>query len=99
MLRRRRFFTHILGALSLLPLSTQATLHPDWGSYRRLPSGYQGAVIVYGAEWCDPYKRLQQGLRDQRIPFDYIDIDQNPSAHERAKQATGSAAIPVTSMD
>jgi glutaredoxin len=99
MLRRRRFFTQLLGAVTLLPLAAQAASRGDRGTSRRLPSSSQSAVTVYGADWCGPCKRLQQGLRDQQIPFHYVDIDQNPSAHERAKQATGTAAIPVTSVD
>jgi len=89
----------LLGAAFLASPAIQAASRGDRGSSRRLPSSSQSAVTVYGADWCGPCKRLQQGLRDQQIPFNYVDIDQNPSAHERARQATGTAAIPVTSVD
>ena len=99
MLRRRFFLLQLLGAAFLASPAIQAASRGDRGSSRRLPSSSQSAVTVYGADWCGPCKRLQQGLRDQQIPFNYVDIDQNPSAHERARQATGTAAIPVTSVD
>ena len=63
-----------------------------------MPSSFEGSVTVYSADWCGYCKKLQQGLRDQQIPFDVIDIERNPSAHERARQATGTSAIPVTSV-
>ena len=95
---RRSLFLGALGALLLAPGLSRATAGAG-GASRRTPSSYQGSVTVYGADWCGPCKRLQQGLRDQQIPFDYIDIDRNPSAHDRARQATGTSAIPVTSVD
>lgn len=65
---------------------------------RRMPSSFEGSITVYSADWCGYCKKLQQGLRDAQIPFDVIDIERNPSAHERARQATGTSAIPVTSI-
>lgn len=62
------------------------------------PSSFEGSVTVYSADWCSYCKKLQQGLREQQIPFDVIDVERNPSAHERARQATGTSAIPVTSV-
>ncbi|MCU0656493.1 MAG: glutaredoxin family protein [Polyangiaceae bacterium] len=96
---RRRLFSEGLGVLLLASGLGHAAGSPRGGTSRRLPSSYQGAVTIYGADWCGPCKRLQQALRDQQIPFDYIDIDQNPAAHDRARQATGTSAIPVTSVD
>ncbi len=65
---------------------------------RQLPTSFEGSVTVYSADWCGYCKRLQAGLKEQQIPFDVIDVDRNPGAHERAKQATGTSAIPVTSV-
>jgi glutaredoxin len=90
----RRLVALAAGALLLSGASLAAARHQG----RRLPSSYQGAVTVYGADWCGACKNLQRGLRERDIPFDLIDIDRNPSAHERAKQATGTSAIPVTSV-
>ena len=71
---------------------------PAGDGKRGLPSSFEGSVTVYSADWCGYCKKLQQGLRDEQIPFDVIDIERNPSAHERARQATGTSAIPVTSV-
>jgi mycoredoxin len=99
MLSRRRLFADLLGASLLFSGAAHATSRKGHGSAPHAPSSYEGSVTIYGADWCGPCKRLQQGLRDQQVPFDYVDIDQNPSAHERAKQATGTSAIPVTSVN
>ena len=63
-----------------------------------LPSSAETGVTIYGASWCGPCKILEAGLREQQIPFDEIDIDRNPTAFDRAKQATGTSAIPQTSV-
>ena len=34
-------------------------------------------VTVYGAPWCPDCKRSKQFLSEQRIPFDWVDIDQS----------------------
>jgi mycoredoxin len=62
------------------------------------PSSSEAGVTIYGASWCGPCKMLEQGLRERQIPFDEIDIDRNPTAFERARQATGSSSIPQTSV-
>lgn len=82
-------------ALALLAASPVALLAR---SGRALPSSNASAVTVYGASWCGPCHSLQRALAERDIPFDYIDVDKSPSSHERAKQATGTSAIPVTSV-
>lgn len=97
----RRRLSLLLGALlGSWPLG-QALASSTGGeaSRRRLPSSSEGSVTVYGAGWCGACKRLEQDLRDRQIPFSLIDVDQNPSAHQRARQATGTSAIPVTCVD
>lgn len=98
MLLRRRWLLQGLGGVLLTSGAAMAISHGKPARSPRLPSSSQSAVTVYGAEWCGPCKRLKRGLQEQDIPYDYIDIDQNPSAHERAKQATGTSAIPVTNV-
>ncbi|MFO0734900.1 MAG: glutaredoxin family protein [Labilithrix sp.] len=57
------------------------------------------AVTVYGARWCSACKSLEKGLADRKIPFDLVDVDDNPSAFERARAASGQgSAIPLTSI-
>ncbi len=64
----------------------------------RISSGDTG-VTVYMASWCPACKSLERDLRDRRIPFGEIDIEQNPRAFERARAATGESVIPQTSVD
>ncbi len=56
------------------------------------------AVTVYAASWCSACKSLERGLRDRSVPFDMVDVDQNPKAYEVAKRATGKNVIPITSV-
>lgn len=57
------------------------------------------SVTVYGAKWCSACKSLERGLADRKIAFDLVDVDDNPSAFERAKSASGQGnAIPLTSI-
>jgi thioredoxin reductase (NADPH) len=46
-----------------------------------------GKIKVYGASWCSDCKRAKRFLSDQRVPFEWHDIEQEPQAldvvHER----------------
>lgn len=55
-------------------------------------------VTVYGASWCSACKSLERGLRDRSVPFDLVDVDQNPKAYDVAKRATGKNVVPLTSV-
>lgn len=56
-------------------------------------------VTIYGAKWCSACKSLEKGLAQRNIAFDLVDVDDNPSAFERAKTASGEGgAIPLTSI-
>ena len=35
-------------------------------------------IIVYGAYWCPDCRRAKQFLSDQRVPFEWIDLDERP---------------------
>ena len=37
-------------------------------------------VTVYGAPWCPDFKRSKQFLGEQRVPYDWVDIDQDEDA-------------------
>jgi hypothetical protein len=57
------------------------------------------AVTVYGAKWCNACRALERGLSDRKIPFEVIDVDDNPAAFARARTAAGaSGAIPLTGV-
>jgi thioredoxin reductase (NADPH) len=47
----------------------------------------EGTIKVYGASWCSDCKRAKRFLGDQRVPFEWHDIEQEPQyldiVHER----------------
>ncbi|MDB5212859.1 MAG: hypothetical protein JWO86_786 [Myxococcaceae bacterium] len=56
-------------------------------------------VTVYGAKWCSACRSLEGGLKDRKIAFEVIDVDDNPAAFARARAAAGASnAIPLTSI-
>ena len=56
-------------------------------------------VTVYGAKWCSACRTLEGGLKERKIAFEVIDVDDNPSAFSRARAASGASnAIPLTSI-
>jgi len=63
-----------------------------------LLSSTDPGVVVYGATWCGPCKILEHGLRERKIPFDLVDVDENPKAYDVAKRATGQNVVPITSV-
>jgi thioredoxin reductase (NADPH) len=53
-------------------------------------------ITVYGTTWCPDCRRAKAYLRDQRISFDWVDIERNPeglAAMERLND--GKHTIPV----
>jgi mycoredoxin len=58
----------------------------------------QAQVTVYSATWCGPCKVLKAGLHERNIPFEEVDVDQNPGAFAFAKKASGANAIPLTNV-
>ncbi len=84
--------TMILGlGLAVFGVSRSTAGEPD-------PDTVTAQVTVYGAKWCGACKQLEQALRDKSIPFDEIDVDDNPGAYAWAKKATGQNVIPLTSI-
>lgn len=54
---------------------------------------------MYGAKWCSACKSLENGLRDRKIAFDLVDVDDNPAAFARARSQSGEGgAIPLTGV-
>lgn len=53
-------------------------------------------VKVYGAPWCPDCRRSKQFLGEQRVPYDWIDIDQDPTAAEFVREKNdGKQIIPT----
>ena len=40
------------------------------------------AITVYGAHWCPDCRRSKQFLGEHQIPYDWVDIEQDPAAEQ-----------------
>ncbi len=38
----------------------------------------ESKITVYGAPWCPDCKRAKQFLGEQRLPYDWVDVDEDP---------------------
>ena len=53
-------------------------------------------ITVYGAPWCPDCKRAKQFLGQQRVPYEWVDIDQDEEARQYVQQANkGKQIIPT----
>jgi mycoredoxin len=56
-------------------------------------------VTIYGAKWCSACRSLERGLTERKIAFEVIDVDDNPAAFAKARQASGAgSAIPLSNV-
>ena len=55
---------------------------------------------VYGAPWCPDCKRAKQFLGEQRIHYEWIDIDENPEGVKIVQEINnGKQIIPTIIFD
>ncbi|CAL9608921.1 Putative glutaredoxin.1 [Nocardiopsis dassonvillei] len=52
-------------------------------------------IRVYGADWCRDCRRTKQQLTELEVPFEYVDLENDPAAAERAREISGRTNIPV----
>ena len=53
-------------------------------------------VTVYGAPWCPDCRRSKKFLGEQRVPYDWVDIDQDPDGASFVRQKNeGKQIIPT----
>ena len=53
-------------------------------------------VIVYGAPWCPDCKRAKQFLGEQRIPYSWVDVDEDEVARSYVQEVNnGKQIIPT----
>jgi thioredoxin reductase (NADPH) len=56
----------------------------------------QERIKVYGAPWCPDCRRAKQFLGEQRVPYDWIDIDEDPQAAAFVREKNnGKQIIPT----
>ena len=66
---------------------------------RHVSSLSSSPVTVYGAKWCSACRTLESGLKERKIAFDVVDVDDHAAAFARAREAAGAGnAIPLTSV-
>ncbi len=53
-------------------------------------------ITVYGAPWCPDCERSEQFLGEQRVPYNWVDIDQDEEGRRYVQQANnGKQIIPT----
>src|SRR5438067_545972 len=50
-------------------------------------------VAVYGAPWCPDCRRAKKFLSDQRVLFDWFDVDADPRYRETVERYNGGRHI------
>src|SRR5574341_1506315 len=59
-------------------------------------SDLQAQIIVYGTMWCPDCKRAKQFFGEHRVPYAWIDIEQNPEAIAYVEKVNrGMRSIPT----
>ena len=59
-----------------------------------------GKITVYGAPWCPDCKQAKQFLGEQRVPYNWVDIDQDESGRQYVQQANdGKQIIPTIEFE
>jgi thioredoxin reductase (NADPH) len=54
------------------------------------------SVTVYGAPWCPDCKRSKKFLAEHRVPYEWVDIDQDPAALAHVeREQNGGRTIPM----
>jgi thioredoxin reductase (NADPH) len=53
-------------------------------------------LIVYGTPWCPDCRKSKQFLGEHRVPYDYIDIDQDPASQAEVERLNnGMRSVPT----
>jgi len=50
-------------------------------------------ITVFGADWCPDCRRSKRFLTEQRISYDWVDLDRDPGAKAHVERLNGGAAI------
>lgn len=58
------------------------------------------AITMYGTYWCGDCKRAKQFFGEQRVQYDFVDIDNNPEGLAEVERVNkGKHIIPVITFD
>jgi glutaredoxin len=61
-----------------------------------IASAEQPSVIMYGAAWCGPCGAVKAFMTQNRVPFEYVDIDTEPGRQRYEAARGGYRGIPLT---
>lgn len=57
-------------------------------------------IIIYGADWCPDCRRAKKFLAEQLMPYQWVDIDDNPPAQRLVEKLNnGNRSIPSIIID
>ena len=57
---------------------------------------YEAEITVYGAPWCPDCRQAKRFLGEQRVPYRWVDIDQDPDGRQYVQQVNdGRQIIPT----
>ena len=50
-------------------------------------------ITLYGAHWCPDCRRSKQFLGEHQIPYNWVDIEQDPEAEQFVIETNGGKRI------
>ncbi len=53
----------------------------------------EAKITVYGTPWCPDCKQSKQFLGEQRVPYNWVDIDQDEEGRRYVQQANNGRQI------
>jgi glutaredoxin-like YruB-family protein len=56
-------------------------------------------VKVYSTSFCPYCKMAKEFLKDKKIPFEEINVQENPEAAKQMIEKSGQAGVPVIEID
>jgi thioredoxin reductase (NADPH) len=57
-------------------------------------------IVMYGAPWCGDCKRAKKFLGEQRVHYEWVDVDENPQAAELVEKLNdGKRIVPTIVFD
>ena len=91
---RRRNLSRELSAERYIPhRSMKLTRKMDLGL---LTCRFMAKVKVYGADWCAATRRVIAHLESNKVPFDFIDVENDREASDWVKQQNNGKEIKPT---
>jgi len=56
-------------------------------------------VTVYSTSWCPWCSRVKDFLKEKKIPFKDINVENNPEAAQEMANKSGQMGVPVIDID